>query len=65
MLKVLIVDDTLMNIVELRESLRKYGSKYNTQENRPLIITIEEANDGQSAIDKCKDSRFDLIFMDD
>ena len=54
-----------MNIVELREILRSYGTQYKMQQNKPLIITIEEAYDGPSACEKCKDTRYDLIFMDD
>ena len=42
----MIVDDTLTNIVELREILRNYGQAYQEKENKPLIITIEEAYDG-------------------
>ena len=61
----LIVDDTFSNIVVLREILSAYRLGYEAENEKPLIITIEEAYCGDSAKELCRAKRFDLIFMDE
>ncbi|KAL4435309.1 hypothetical protein ABPG74_017401 [Tetrahymena malaccensis] len=51
--KVLIVDDTVFNIKALRNLLQKYKT-----------IEVEEAFNGQQAVQKVEQSEFDIIFMD-
>ncbi|KAL4474175.1 hypothetical protein ABPG72_001714 [Tetrahymena utriculariae] len=51
--KVLIVDDTVFNIKALRNLLQKYKK-----------IQVEEAFNGQQAVQKVEQSEFDIIFMD-
>ncbi|EAR81937.2 response regulator receiver domain protein (macronuclear) [Tetrahymena thermophila SB210] len=52
-IKVLIVDDTVFNIKALRNLLQKYKT-----------IQVEEAFNGQQAVQKVEQSQFDIIFMD-
>lgn len=53
-LKVLIVDDATVN----RYILRKYIEKCSTK------LDIHEAMNGYTALDMCKENKYDIIFMD-
>ena len=50
--KVLIVDDTKLNLMITKELLQ------------PLRMDIDLANSGEKAIDKMKENRYDIVFMD-
>lgn len=57
-MNVLIVDDNANNRLILRLMLDEY------QESNDIDLDIEEAEDGQIAIDMCKENIFDIVFMD-
>lgn len=50
--KVLVVDDSLVNLKVIGKTLEHYG------------ITVETVNSGQKGIDACKENIYDIIFMD-
>lgn len=50
--KVLIVDDTKLNLMITKELLQ------------PLRMDIDLANSGEKAIEKMKENRYDIVFMD-
>ncbi len=50
--RVLLVDDSLTNVLVTKAYLRKLG------------LEVEAAQDGQAAVDKAKQTRFDAILMD-
>lgn len=50
--KVLLVDDNLINVMVGKQILEK----------EKLIVTV--ANDGLSALNKCKEEKFDIVLMD-
>ena len=58
MMNVLIVDDNANNRLILRLMLDDY------EEANDIKFDIKEAEDGQVAIEACKDNEFDIIFMD-
>ena len=57
-MKVLIVDDNANNRLILKLLLQDY------EEENNLEFVIKEAKDGVEAIQKCKDSVFDMVLMD-
>lgn len=50
--KVLVVDDSLVNLKVICRTLEHYG------------IEVESVNNGQGAVDLCKEKLYDIIFMD-
>ena len=50
--KVLVVDDSLVNLKVITKTLENYG------------ITVEAVNGGQKAIECCKNNIYDFVFMD-
>jgi len=58
-LNILIVDDNANNRMILRLLLEDYE-----EENSDNIFTIDEASDGQEAVDKCNQDTFDIVLMD-
>jgi len=57
-MNILIVDDNSNNRMMIKLVLEDY------QENKNISFDIEEATDGQEAIDICKDKHFDIVYMD-
>lgn len=50
--RLLVVDDTPLNIKVFRGLMKESGAE------------IDEASDGYEAVEKCKDTKYDIIFMD-
>lgn len=57
-MNVLIVDDSKLNRIVLRELLKEY------QENSKKNLEIVEVEDGYKAVEACRKTFFDLVFMD-
>ena len=57
-MNVLIVDDNVNNRLILRLMLDDY------EESNGISFDIQEAEDGQEAIDLCNENDFDIVFMD-
>lgn len=51
-MKVLVVDDNAVNLMVIKKSLINYG------------LEVDTASSGLAAINKCKDTRYSVIFMD-
>jgi two-component system, NarL family, sensor histidine kinase BarA len=49
---ILVVEDNVVNIMVIRNRLKQAGA------------TVDEASNGLMAVDKCKNKKYDLIFMD-
>jgi len=58
-MNILIVDDNKNNRMILRLLLEDY-----MEENEEVNFHMEEAGDGQEAVDMCKNSSFDIVLMD-
>lgn len=58
-MNILIVDDNANNRMILRLLLEDYA-----EENDSVTFEIDEAADGLEAVEKCKDSSFDMVLMD-
>ena len=58
-MNILIVDDNKNNRMILRLLLEDY-----MDENEGVTFSLDEAEDGQVAVDKCKNGNFDLVLMD-
>jgi len=58
-MNVLIVDDNANNRLIIRLMLEDYE-----EANKDIKFTLEEADDGQVAIDMCSKKSYDIVFMD-
>ena len=58
-MKILIVDDNKNNRMILRLLLEDY-----MDENENIEFSLDEAEDGQIAVEKCKNGDFDIVLMD-
>ena len=58
-MNILIVDDNKNNRMVLRLLLEDY-----MEENQDVSFILDEAEDGQIAVDKCRASNFEIILMD-
>jgi len=58
-MNVLIVDDNKNNRMILSLLLEDY-----MEENKEVSINIDEAEDGQIAVDKCHANEYDIVLMD-
>jgi len=58
-LNILIVDDNANNRMILRLLLEDYE-----EETKDCVFKIDEAGDGQEAVDKCNSDNFDIVLMD-
>ena len=51
-LRILVVDDSFFNLLIVTQFLERWG------------ITVDTAGNGQEAVDKVKEHRYDMVFMD-
>jgi CheY-like chemotaxis protein len=58
MTNVLVVDDSLSNLIVVESLLEQFS------DNSKIELSIDTALNGQEAIDKCEIKRYDIIFMD-
>ena len=58
-MNILIVDDNKNNRMVLRLLLEDY-----MEENQDVSFILDEAEDGQIAVDKCRSGNFEIILMD-
>ena len=59
MINILIVDDVENNRLIVKLLIEDY-----VQENSAIEINIDEATDGLVAVEKCKNNKYDIVFMD-